>query len=157
MFKKAFTLPEAVIALGILTLSIVFLTSLGNSYLSILNSIRQRYTALNAVQEGLELAIALRNKKIEQMDNINWVGIRTAGDYCLYFDINTSRIVANPSSQPCSVNIQGYYRLITYSDFENPNNSDLTNARAVRVQSTVYFLRDKISLDIVLTRWSPIQ
>ncbi len=157
MFKKAFTLTEAVIALGILTLSTVFLVALGNSYLSILNSIRQRYTALNAVQAGIEYALALRNQKIEQRDSSNWLGVTTAGNYCLYFDTNTSRIIANPSSQPCNIGVQGYNRLINYTDFDNPNNRDLRNARAVRVKSTVYFFRDRIELDIVLTRWSPVQ
>ncbi|GIW67347.1 MAG: hypothetical protein KatS3mg096_215 [Candidatus Parcubacteria bacterium] len=157
MFKKAFTLTEGVIALGILTLSIVFLVSLGNSYLSILNSIRQRYTALNAVQEGLELAIALRNQRIERMDSANWLGVTGAGNYCLYFETNTSRIVANPSSQPCNIGIPGYSRLINYSDFDNPANNDLRNARAVRVKSIVYFFRDRIELDTILTKWSPVQ
>lgn len=157
MFKKAFTLTETVIAFGILTLSIVFLVSLGNSYLSLLNSIRQRYIALNAARDGLELSIALRNQKIEEENSNNWLGITSSGSYCLYFDTNTSRIIAYPSSQPCNIGVQGYSRLINYVDFNNPNNNNLTNSQAVRVKSTVYFFRDKIELDIILTKWSPQQ
>jgi len=156
-----FTLPELTIALSILALSVVFLLSLGNSYLSILNSYRQRYLALNIAQEGLELALALRNKQIERGISSDWLGVANASSYCLQFDINTGEIRVISSSNPCETfRDQGglsYQRLIRYYDFENPNNTDLRTATSAKVISEVHFGRDKISLDIILTKWHPVQ
>jgi prepilin-type N-terminal cleavage/methylation domain-containing protein len=154
--NKAFTLTELSIGLVILALSLTVLVGLGFSYLSILNSVKIRYMALNSAQAGIEYAIALRNQQIERGFS-PWAGVSTAGTYCLYFDTNTKRIIASPSSQPCSTEISGYTRLIYYSDFENPNNTNLANANALRVVSEVYFGRDKIKLDVVLTKWHPTQ
>lgn len=159
--KKAFTLAELAIVLFILVLSVVSLASLGFNYLSILNSIRTRYLALNVVQEGLELAIALRNKQIETGLSPSglspWVGVSTKGSYCISFNTSTQQIIVSPSTDPCLTQIPGYTRLITYSDFLNANNTDLTTAIATRVTSEVYFGRDKIKLDTVLTKWHPAQ
>ena len=154
--NKAFTLTELSIGLAILALSLIVLVGLSFSYLSILNSIKTRYLALNFAQEGLELAIALRNKQIENQ-LLPWAGVSTAGSYCLDFDTNTTRIVVSPSSQPCPTRISGYRRLIYYSDFENHSNTNLANVNAIRVVSEVYFGRDKIKLDVVLTKWHPNQ
>jgi len=159
--KKGFTLPELTIALSVLALSTVFLVSLGTSYLSILNSFGQRFLALNTAQAGIELALALRNKQIERGISSNWLGVTNAGSYCLQFDIDTQEIRANPSSNPCETfRDQGgliYRRLVRYSDFENPNNTDLRTATSVKVISEAYFGREKISLDIILTKWHPNQ
>jgi prepilin-type N-terminal cleavage/methylation domain-containing protein len=154
--NKAFTLTELSIGLAILALSLTALVGLGFSYLSILNSVKIRYIALNSAQAGIEYAIALRNQQIERGLS-PWAGVSRAGTYCLYFDTNTKRIVAYRTSQPCSTGVSGYTRLIYYSDFENSNNPDLTTSRAVRVVSEVYFGKDKIKLDVVLTRWHPTQ
>jgi prepilin-type N-terminal cleavage/methylation domain-containing protein len=159
--KKGFTLPELTIALSILLLSAVVLVSLGTSYLSILNSYRQRFLTLNIAQEGIELALALRNKQIERGIASNWLGVTNAGSYCLQFDINTGEIRTISSSTPCETFRDrgglSYRRLVSYSDFENPNNNNLTSSRAVKVVSEVYFGREKISLDIILTKWHPVQ
>lgn len=159
--KKGFTLTELTIALSVLSLSVVVLVSLGTSYLSILNSFRQRFLALNTAQAGIELALALRNKQIEKETSSNWLGVANAGSYCLVFDINNREIRANPSSNPCETFRDrgglSYRRLVRYSDFQNPNNTNLTNSRAVKVVSEVYFGREKISLDIILTKWHPVQ
>jgi type II secretory pathway pseudopilin PulG len=152
--KKAFTLAEITIAIAIIVLSIVFLTSLGMSYLSILNSIRTRYVGLNIAQSQIELAIALRNQQIEKGLS-PWVGVSAPGNYCIYFDQNTSRIIAEPGE--CTTSVEGFRRLISYSDFENPGNSNLTTSRAVRVRSEVYLGRDQFKLDVVLTKWHPTQ
>jgi hypothetical protein len=154
--KKAFTLAELMIAFYILMLSMLFLSALGFNYLSILNSVRTRYLALNVAQEGIELAIALRNKQIETGSQ-PWVGVSSKGSYCLSFNTETKQINVFSSSNPCQTNIQGYARLITYSDFLNPNNNDLETATATRVASEVYFKGDKIKLDVVLTKWHPAQ
>jgi len=154
--RKAFTFVELTITFSILILSVIFLTSLGSSYLSILNSTRTRYLALNFAQEGIEYAIALRNKQIEGSFS-PWSGVTTSGSYCLSFDSVNEKIVVNPSSQPCPTDISSYTRLIRYSDFESPTNTDLTNSQAIRVTSEVYFERDQIKLDTVLTRWHPTQ
>jgi len=154
--NKAFTLTELATAIFILVLSMVFLTTLSFSYLSILNSIKNRYLALNMAQEGIELAIALRNKQIETGSQ-PWVGVTTKGSYCLSFNTTTQQIVVASSFNPCSTQIPGYTRLISYLDFLNPTNTDLTAAIAIRVVSEVYFERDKIELNVVLTRWHPSQ
>jgi prepilin-type N-terminal cleavage/methylation domain-containing protein len=154
--NKAFTLTELSIGLAILALSLTALVGLGFSYLSILNSVKIRYIALNIAQEGIELAIALRNKQIEQGSQ-PWVGVSTKGSYCLSFNTTTKQINVSPSSNPCLTLIPGYTRLITYADFLNPSNADLKTAIATRITSEVYFGRDKIKLDVVLTRWHPTQ
>jgi type II secretory pathway pseudopilin PulG len=156
--KKAFTLPELMIAFYVLILSMLFLSGLGVSYLSILNSVRTRYLALNVAQEGIELAIALRNKQIETGSQ-PWVGVSTKDSYCLSFNTTTQKIaISTPSSpQGCSTAIPGYTRLITYADFLDSDNTDLTTATATRITSEVYFRGDKIKLDVVLTKWHPTQ
>ena len=154
---KGFSLIELAIALFILVLSVVFLVTLGINYLLILNSVKSRYLALNLAQEGIELAIALRNKQIETGSSPSWLGVNTKGSYCLSFNTTTKQINVFSSSNPCSTTIPGYTRLITYSDFLNPGNTDLKTAAATKVTSEVYFGRDKIQLDVVLTKWHPSQ
>jgi type II secretory pathway pseudopilin PulG len=154
--NKGFTLVELIISLGVLVLSVVVLVGLSVSYLSILNTIRTRYLALNIAQEGIELAIALRNKQIETGSQ-PWSGVSNAGKYCLIFSTSTQRIIVESSSQPCPTGVSDYRRLIYYSDFENPGNTNLENATATRVISEVYFGKDNIQLDVVLTKWHPHQ
>jgi len=154
--NKAFTLTELVIVFMILLLSITILVGLSFSYLSILNSIRVRYLALNTAQAGIEYALALRNQQIERGLS-PWAGVASKGTYCLNFNTSNRRIEVTPSSNPCLGEIPGYRRLITYTDFENPNNTNLTASRAIRVSSEVYFERDKITLEVVLTKWHPTQ
>jgi hypothetical protein len=162
--SKGFTVAELSIAFAILILSVGFLVSLANSYLSILNSYRQRFLALNIAQEGLELALALRNKQIEKEISSNWLGVANAGSYCFVFDVNAQNvqeIIATHSTNPCETfRDQGglsYQRLVSYSDFQNPSNTNLRTATSAKVISEVYFGRDKISLDIILTKWHPVQ
>ncbi|MFN3605530.1 MAG: hypothetical protein ACK4UJ_12560, partial [Leptonema sp. (in: bacteria)] len=81
MRREGFTLTEGVIALAILFISIGFITTLALNYMTILNSIRQRFLALNIAQEGLELALAVRNKQIENGAQ-PWLGVSSAGSYC---------------------------------------------------------------------------
>jgi hypothetical protein len=140
--RKAFSFPELTIVFIVLLLSITVLTSLSFSYLSILNSIKTRYIALNLAQEGIELAIALRNKQIETGAQ-PWAGVSTAGTYCLEFE--NGQIIASRFSKPCETKIPGYQRLITYSGSDS----------ALKVTSEVYFGRDKIKLETVLTKWHP--
>ena len=152
---KGFSLTELAIALFILVLSVVFLVTLGVNYLLILNSVKSRYLALNLAQEGIELAIALRNKQIETGSQ-PWVGVNASSTYCLSFNTTTKQINVLSSSNPCPTTIPGYTRLIRYSDFLKQT-SDLTKATATKVTSEVYFGRDKIQLDVVLTKWHPSQ
>jgi len=154
--KKGFTLPELTVTLSILVLSLTALIALATGYLSILNSYRQRFLGLNVTQEGVEIALALRNKQIEKGESRNWLGVTEAGTYCINFDPISRQIKVYPSSNPCEV-FYGYRRLIRYSDFENSSNNNLTTTRAVKVISETYFNNNKISLDIVLTKWHPIQ
>jgi prepilin-type N-terminal cleavage/methylation domain-containing protein len=152
---KGFSLIELAIALFILVLSVVFLVTLGINYLLILNSVKSRYLALNLAQEGIELAIALRNKQIETGSQ-PWVGVIESRTYCLSFNTSTKQINVFASTDPCPTTIPGYTRLISYSDFLNQT-TNLTTATATKVISEVYFGRDKIQLDVVLTKWHPSQ
>jgi prepilin-type N-terminal cleavage/methylation domain-containing protein len=154
---KGFSLIELAIALFILVLSVVFLVTLGINYLLILNSVKSRYLALNLAQEGIELAIALRNKQIETGSQ-PWVGVDASGIYCLSFNTTTKKIATSTPTSPrgCPTTIPGYTRLIRYSDFLNQT-TDLKTATATKVTSEVYFGRDKIQLDLVLTKWHPSQ
>lgn len=149
--RKSFTLVETIISLGILSLAITFLSVLGFSYISILNLSKERFLALNYAQEGLELAIALRNKKIETGTG-PWSGVSTAGSYCLNFNLTTLLIEANQSSNPCYLD-DIYSRIVRYEDFERPGNLNLVNANAVRVTSEVRFKNNVVKLDTILTNW----
>ncbi len=147
----SFSLAEISIALLILSLSVSFLTTLALNYFTILNSVKERFIALNLAQEGLELAIALRNKQIEDYNNnIPWYGVRGLGSYCLSFDNSGNVLVNDPtdSEKGCSINgVSGYSRLITYQSFLDPN-------YAVKVISKVRFGKnDIVQLNTVLTKW----
>lgn len=155
--KFGFSLPELTIALSILLLSVIVLVSLATSYLSILNSYKKRFLALNITQEGIELAIALRNKQIENLNAGNWLGIATSGYYCLEFNTSSQEIIVTPttSSGYCEV-YPGYQRKITYSDFQDQSKSDLKAATSVKVVSETIFGNDSVSLSVILTKWHPI-
>lgn len=156
--NRAFSLSEGIIALSIIALSITILASLAVNYFVILNSVRQRFLALNLAQEGLELALALRNKQIET-DSSPWLGISSAGKYCLSF--NTSTWSFNVQSVQSSLNlcqiIPGYSRILIYEDLENSSNTNLTISNAVRVTSEVSFGNDRIKLNTIITKWHPFQ
>jgi len=154
--NKAFTLVELTIAFMILLLSLTVLAGLSFGYLSILNSIKTRYIALNIAQEGIEYAIALRNKQIEKGFS-PWPGVAERGSYCLYFVTTTKEVIAVPSTTPCPTMISEYRRLIHYYDFENPENLLLHYSNAVRVTSEVDFRGEKFKLDVILTKWHPVQ
>lgn len=153
---RGFTLIEGIIALALITLSVVFLSTLAINYILILTSIKERFLALNFAQEGLELALALRNKQIENGISDNWLGVTTSGGYCLSFNTSTKRISVQSTTSPCEV-IPGYKRLIIYQDFKNSKNTDLKNLNAVRVTSKVIFAKDEIKLDTVISKWHPTQ
>jgi prepilin-type N-terminal cleavage/methylation domain-containing protein len=150
-----FTMVEMAVALFILSLSIVFLVSLANNYLYILNSYRQRFIALSMAQEGIELAIALRNKQIETTPvSSNWLGVNTSSN-CLKFNTSTSNIEPTPTSEPCEV-FPGYKRLVKYSDFQNPGNP-LNAATSVKIVSEVSFGKgNTTTLDLILIKWHPV-
>jgi type II secretory pathway pseudopilin PulG len=151
-FKKyGLTLPELLIGLMVLIISITVLVSLASGYLSILNSYRQRFIALSMAQEGIELAIALRNKQLETTPVSNWLGVSTSSN-CLKFNTSTSNIEPIPTSTPCEV-FPGYKRLVKYSDFKNLGNP-LNIATSVKIVSEVFFgNNDKVALDVILTKW----
>jgi type II secretory pathway pseudopilin PulG len=157
--KKGFTLAELIIVSVILILSITMLMSFAFVYLSTLNSIKIRYLALNVAQTGIEYIIALRNKQIET-NSSPWAGVSQSGNYCLSFNTTTRQInvTTTTNSLGCQTEIPGYTRLISYSDFQNLT-TNLINATSIRAVSEVYFRegRDSIKLDIVLTKWHPVQ
>ncbi len=157
--RQGISLPEGIVALGLISISIVFVSNLAMSYINILTSVRERFLALNLAQEGIELSIALRNKKIENSSSPSpdWSGITTSGTYCLFFNESNRSIMVTPSNSPCPVpNYPNYRRLVRYEDFLNPNNINLTRSIAIKVISEVYFGRnDKINLNVILTKWHP--
>jgi Tfp pilus assembly protein PilV len=149
-----FTIVEMAVALFILSLSIVFLVSLANNYLYILNSYRQRFIALSMAQEGIELAVALRNQQIEKGNVATWLGVTTSIN-CLKFNTSTSNIEPTPTSEPCEV-FPGYKRLVKYSDFQNPGNP-LNAATSVKIVSEVSFGKgNTTTLDLILIKWHPV-
>jgi prepilin-type N-terminal cleavage/methylation domain-containing protein len=149
-----FTMVEMTVALFILSLSIVFLVSLANNYLYILNSYRQRFIALSMAQEGIELAVALRNQQIEKGNVATWLGVTTSSN-CLKFNTSTSNIELTPTSEPCEV-FPGYKRLVKYSDFQNPGNP-LNAATSVKIVSEVSFGKgNTTTLDLILIKWHPV-
>lgn len=154
---KGFTLPEGIIALAIFTLSVGILSALAINYISILISIKERFLALNFAQEGLELALALRDKQIESGISNNWLGITTAGSYCIYFNTQNQKIITQQSLNPCEI-FPGYKRLVTYYDAINGSNNNLINSNIVKITSEVFWGKnDKIKLETIITKWHPVQ
>lgn len=152
---KGISITEALVSLAIISLAVVSLSTLISNYLLIMNSLKYRFLALNLAQEGLELAFALRNKQIEKGSS-PWSGISLAGKYCLSFNKLNKEIVVQPSNQPCRV-FSNYSRLVIYNDFENSANSDLSGAYAIKVVSEVYWGKEKVKIDSIITKWHPIQ
>ncbi len=159
MKRKAFSLVEVILVLFLLTLSVSFLVTFAFNYLRILVSIRERFVALNLAQEGLELAIALRNKQIETGGSPWYGSISVPGSYCLSFNTSTRKISTTTpvdSSKGCPIKINGlpvYFRLIRYEQIGN-----IPTATSVKIISKVTFGKDDfVQLNTLLTRWHPTQ
>lgn len=155
--KKGFSLVEVILVLGLISLSIVVLVSLAVSYLSILNSVRQRYIALNLAQEGLELIFALRNQNIaiSGNENNNWLDnrIQRPGIYCIEFNTSTRSINVLRWTSFCKI-IDGYSRrLIVSSSLPLINSSSYAQI----ISEVKFGGNDSVKLDTIITRWHPTQ
>lgn len=146
--KSGLSFSEVIIAFTIITTLFVVFLNLTYNYFIILTTAKERLIALSLAQEGLELAIALRNKQYETTSPSNWLGV-DPGTYCLSFDTSSEQIVTSspPNSDGCEVFSTPsitFKRLTSYT---------LINATSVIVTSTVSFGNQKISLDTILVNW----
>lgn len=149
--KNGLSFSEVVISFTIIsTLFVVFL-SLTYNYLIILTTTKERLIALSLAQEGLELALALRNKQYETSSPANWLGIDSVpGTYCLSFNTTSKTIIATLSADYCEVfSLPNtiFKRLVSYTTI-----TDITT-RSVIVTSSVSFGNQQVSLDTILINW----
>jgi Tfp pilus assembly protein PilV len=156
--KNGLSFTEVIIAFSIIS---IFLTSFFNwilNYLITLNTIKERLIALSLAQEGLELAIALRNKAYETSSPSNWLDsegrIYLNNSYCLRLETSTGEIMASSTRNIDSCKIYNYnnidfYRLVSYSNDENYVNGRTSTI----VSSQVNFLNQTVELKTILVDW----
>lgn len=152
--NKGLSLSETIIVFAIISFFIASFFNWILNYLIILNTAKERLVALSLAQEGLELAIALRNKQYETTPPpSDWLGVNP-GDYCISLETSTGKIITSTPTDidGCQVfNSQNliFKRLITYSN-------DLgyyPHASSIMVTSKVSFLNQNVKLNTVLIHW----
>ncbi|MCS7200569.1 MAG: type II secretion system GspH family protein [Patescibacteria group bacterium] len=159
--KRGVTIIETIVALTIISLLMGIILNIVFNYLLILNSIKERLIALSLAQEGLELAIALRNKNYEkgEQSNDEWLGVIPGNNYCIEFNTTTAKIVTstpNDSNRGCKVPINSnveFFRILRYSGnlgYYPPPDNNMPGPGTVAITSEVYFLDQKISLTSLL-------
>lgn len=145
--NRGLSFSETIIAFTIITTLFVTFLKLTYNYFIVLSTAKERLIGLSLAQEGLELAIALRNKQYETSVT-NWLGVDPGSSYCLKFDTTTLHITTSSApTEGCEVfstpNMT-FKRLVSYT---------LITASSVIVTSTVNFADQKISLDTILVNW----
>jgi len=148
--KQGVSLLEASIALLIIIVALVVFLTLASNYLRTVRYATELYVMNSLAQEGLELVIAWRNKKIEVPFEETVVLPPVNGSYCISFSNNNINL--QPSGSPCTVSFLGqrpninYYRILNFS-----TNNDIISVTS-SINSSIW--RDPfIQLNIKLTPW----
>lgn len=158
-WQRGITITEAGIALFILLISIAYLNNLAVSYMLTLSSVKERYLANSLAQEGIELAIALRNKQFESNTNpvdiknpAEWLGIPDEGYYCLSLEngeIKTSTILTREDCKIMITSSPVFYRKIK---FEKYDSTIFASSSIVKVISEVTFRNlEPVKIETILT------
>ncbi len=157
--KRGITITEAGIALFILLISIAYLNNLAVSYMLTLSSVKERYLANSLAQEGIELAIALRNKQFEHnvgrvnpTNPVEWLGIPNETDtYCLGLENGEIKTSTSPT-EGCLIIITSspvFYRKIKFEKYGSEN---FASSSIVKVTSEVTFRNlEPIKIETILT------
>jgi type II secretory pathway pseudopilin PulG len=162
--KNGLSFTEVIIAFSIISILLASFFNWILNYLITLNTIKERLIALSLAQEGLELAIALRNKAYEtdtdtdtDTDTIpNWLGnnIDLNSSYCLKLETSTGEIMANSTTDINSCKVYNYnnidfHRLISYSS----DTDYVIGKTSTIVNSKVNFLNQTVELKTILVNW----
>lgn len=156
--KNGISLTETIIVFTIITIFVYAFFNWIFNYLVALNTIKERLIALSLAQEGLELAIALRNKAYETTTLGNWldyrnnININLNNSYCLELVTTTGEIRVTSTMDPCEVynyNNLLFKRLISYSN----DQGYVSNLSSTIVTSRVEFLNQKVELKTILVNW----
>jgi len=148
--KKGVSLPEISIALLIIAVSLVVFLTLASNYLRTVKNASELFIMNSLAQEGLELAIAWRNKQIEIPFGSTTSSPRISGNYCISFIGNNINL--QPSPRPCPVSFLGrspninYYRILNFQTIGN----------VIYVTSSVnssIWRSPPIQLNTILTPW----
>jgi hypothetical protein len=150
--KKGVSLPEISIALLIIVISLVVFLTLASNYLRTVKNASELFIMNSLAQEGLELAIAWRNKQIEIPFGSTTSSPRINDNYCIYFIGNNINLQSS-LGQPCEVSFLGqrpnirYYRILNFQT--NGNNVIYVTSS---VTSNVW-KSPPIQLNTILTPW----
>jgi prepilin-type N-terminal cleavage/methylation domain-containing protein len=148
--KKGVSLPEISIALLIIAISLVVFLTLASNYLRTVKNASELFIMDSLAQEGLELAIAWRNKQIEVPFGSTTPPPTINGNYCISFSGNNINLQRSP--RPCQVSFLGpspninYYRILNFR----------TDSNIISVVSSVnssIWRSPSIELNTILTPW----
>jgi type II secretory pathway pseudopilin PulG len=151
--KKGVSLPEISIALLIIVISLVVFLTLASNYLRTVKNASELFIMNSLAQEGLELAIAWRNKQIEIPFGSTTSPPRISVNYCISFSVSDNDIKLQPPGSSCEVSFLGqrpnirYYRILNFQ-------TDGNNVISVTsfVTSTIW-KSPSIQLNTILTPW----
>ncbi len=154
--KNGLSFTEVIIAFSIISILLASFFNWILNYLITLNTIKERLIALSLAQEGLELAIALRNKAYETNTIPNWLGnnIDLNSSYCLKLETSTGKIMANSTTDINSCKVYNYnnidfHRLVSYSS----DTDYVIGKTSTIVNSKVNFLNQTVELKTILVNW----
>jgi hypothetical protein len=148
--NKGVSFAEISIAILIIVISLVVFLNLASNYIRTVKNVSELFIMNSLAQEGLELAIAWRNKAVEvpfasfaTLPSIN-------GNYCISFSGNNINLQSQ--SSPCQVSFLGqspninYYRILNFQTISN----------VINVTSSVnssFWRSPLIQLNTILTPW----
>jgi hypothetical protein len=167
--NKGVSFTEVLVALFIISVSIVTFLTLASTQLRILKLSKDKFLAHALSLEGLELVEAYRNSQINQT---NWLGLLSnKGDYCLHFDNGNFYIRRiNDCSDGGRLYLVGnrylhvgrenektlFKRIIHLEDALDSENPNLSESEFVKVISIVKLPNEEIKLETILTKWHPL-
>jgi hypothetical protein len=123
--NKGVSFAEVSIALLIITISVVVFLALASNYLRTIKNASELFIMNSLAQEGLELAIAWRNKSVEVplTPEAPVAPPTIGGSYCIFF--NGDNINLQQSGSPCPVSFLSqppninYYRILNFQTINN--------------------------------------
>jgi type II secretory pathway pseudopilin PulG len=148
--NKGVSFVEISIALLIISISLIIFLTLASNYLRTIKNATELFVMNSLAQEGLELAIAWRNKNVE----VSFASLMTPpsinGNYCIFFSGNNINL--QQSGSPCQVSFLGQSANIKYNRILNFQ----TNNNVIYVTSLVnssIWKSPAIKLNTILTPW----
>jgi hypothetical protein len=148
--NKGVSLLEVSVALLIITTSLIVFLDLATNYLRTVKNANELFVMYVLSYEGIELAIAWRNKAVEVPFSSSAYPPNINDSYCISF--SGGNINLQSSKSPCPVSFLGqppnirYYRIL---NFQTINNIIYVTSS---VTSTIW-KSPSIQLNTILTPW----